>query len=160
MWQTVTILNIYTFWRRMKSLGVDPGSLYFTNSAGLQVLPFLLPWDPFLPSKGVILPFNIYHSPTLHSFILRNADCHMQHLIWVCLEFWKLTTCSPTNTPLEDLEVLADECSYSETFTKEMSASFREGHPLLSVYSFRGEALGAMREEGYHSVHQISRNQP
>ena len=50
------IKHLY-IWRRMKRLGVDPGSLYFTNSAGLPVLPFLPPWDPFLPSKGVILPF-------------------------------------------------------------------------------------------------------
>ena len=50
------IKHLY-IWRRMKSLGVDPGSFYFTNSSGLQVLTFLFPWCLFLPFKGVILPF-------------------------------------------------------------------------------------------------------
>ena len=47
-----------------------------------------------------------------------------------------------------------------ETFTKEMSASFREGHPLLSVYSFRGDALGAMTEEGIPLSLPDQQNQP
>ena len=47
-----------------------------------------------------------------------------------------------------------------ETFSKEMSASFREGHPLLSVYSFRGGALGAMREEGIPLSPPVSRINP
>lgn len=114
----------------------------------------------FFPLMEWFCLFNIYHSPTFLT-TLRNTACHMQHLIWVCLEFWKLDYLFSYKYPISAFwRFYQVSAATLETFTKEMSASFRAGHPLLSVYSFRWDALGAMRDEGYHSVHQISKINP
>ena len=52
--------------------------------------------------------------------VKRKADCHVQRLIWMCLESWKLDypTFSYKWTLRACLEVLAGERSYSYTLDR------------------------------------------
>ena len=83
------------------------------------------------------------------------ADCHVQCRVWMCLEFWSLTSLRPTNGPWACLEVLAgsgatiiDERQGGRSSDTERRASGVDTH-------------GAEREEGDNRLtSQISRINP
>ncbi|ELK37276.1 hypothetical protein MDA_GLEAN10012073 [Myotis davidii] len=103
------------------------------------------------------LDLNRTWGPSVHRPMLnplsqtRKADCHVQRLIWMCLESWKLDypTFSYKWTLRACLEVLAGEHSYS--YTLDRRPVFSSGGKVVlfhQVGSFGRDADGSVREEG------------
>ena len=101
------------------------------------------PWLEFLFSYStleVLLSEDLSHCFLFVCFcFLRKADCYIQHIIWVCLESWKLdcSTFSYKWTLRACLKVLAREHSYSYTLDQRMVIFYQEMSSLTDHAALR-----------------------